>query len=298
MYILKIFVISLILINSKLFAESSNSFQVAPAPIPSPNFEVGMEDVKSTANYISIESSAFEMTGFGFNFSRRNVTNEKAALDVGGGVSIMSGDLKSGTINGDIVAFSFNIQLDLEYQMLKKDRFSLIGFLGFNFPIQISSSTISTGTSLIGDITTTTVMFQYGFPIGLQAGIDLGDFTLVPFFGLNFYLGGVASTTSSVGSSTEDTTVESYVSKNFGMDILYRPLDISFGTLLQASDPGGSGGQTDVFTFQISWNKQRNVAKKPETTNEIHKPTPPPKVEDPKETEENKLEKKSENKSE
>ena len=241
---------------------AGNSFQVTPPPIPYPYFEQGRKDVKMVGNYVSMQGSGLDMTGIGFNGNTRNVSekNSKIAFDGSFAIFTMGGDFKTGGFELDITNVAMTPQFDIEYQLYRKDKLSLIGFAGFTVPF-FFASTEGGGSGV--SIESTITGFMYGIPFGVQAGYHFHEkWTFAPFFMVNWMLGGSVSTSTTTEtngfSSFDDTTdsIDGYIAPSYGGDFIYEPLNISVGGALQIAKGGGSSGDIDTKTFHFSWHKR------------------------------------------
>jgi hypothetical protein len=257
------FVAAFIFLGKEVIA-GGNSFQITPPPIPYPVFTPGRKDVKVAGDYVTMEGAGLDLTGVGFNGNFRSVPKEeKLAFDGSFGFFVLGGDFSTGGFETDLTMVTMSPQVDLEYRIYDKDKFSLIGFVGFTTPIffgsfEGGSATISIDSTITG--------FMYGIPFGLQGGIRAHEkWTIAPFFLFNWILGGTVSTSTTtevtVGSfstfSFTDTSdsIDGYIAPSYGLDVIYEPLKISLGGALQIADGGGSAGEIETKTFHLSWHK-------------------------------------------
>ena len=256
----------------RLYA-GANSFQIAPAPVPYPKYELGSKRTRVTVTYLGMEGSGLSLVGGGFNIGGRTVPevpgNEEKPVAVDGmfGMYVLGGDYTStstSNIEMDMTLMVLNPQFDVEYQFIKKDKYSLIGFAGFSLPFyygSVSGNMYVLGTTTYISVSMTSL--SYTIPFGVQGGIyPHKDWTLMPFFFINWTLGGSVSTTSRVtgtyasSSTSTSDSMDSFMATSFGMDVVYEPWDLSLGSLLQSVDGGGEAGAIETTMFQLSWVKK------------------------------------------
>jgi len=258
--IARVFIAFVLCLNTApIYAQQSN-LNLTPSPIANPEFTAGKVDGKITGTFYTMDGTGFEMTGVAFDGVMRKAMNDKFALSGQFGLGLGSGDITLFSTTVNQFLFTLNFGGNAEFQLVKNEKFSLIGYGGMLLPISILSFDKSFSVTVAGRKSSltpqsiTTVMFA--IPIGLQAGIRLGEnWKLVPHFGLTMFTGGTANSSYlAVGPLTPaaSQTIEGYTQTSFGADLMYLPKNISFGTLLQNAASSGSGNDS-VSTTQVQF---------------------------------------------
>ncbi len=273
---MKILLCLVLLFFSLKSFSGGDSFQISPAPIAHPSYQEGEKPVlKTTGTYISMEGQGLELSGIGFTMNSRTVgksLERKGAFHTNLGLNVLSGNYQfaseeTSSMNFDLTMLNFNFEVGLEYQIIKTEMFSLIGFGGFTFPMFFLFMEGTTNDPVYTNISATGSGFLYGFPFGFQAGYSpTPNWTFAPFAVFNWMLGGTTSFTMTIDTisaggaySTESessSNVDGYFAPSYGMDIIYEPYNISLGMLLQKIDSGGEAGGIETQTYQVSWRKE------------------------------------------
>ena len=262
-------------------AQQSN-FQISPAPITYPYFEPRRFDAKVTGTYLSMKSDdgSFSIGGGGANGALRYAISELFAVDGTLGIMVLSGKMPgfampfyySGTFwtphvtgKADLTGFSMPFSFNLEVQPVHTRGGSLILFGGplltFNY-LSIATPYYATAgltTAKRTLFTTDTTMLMGGVQFGAQGGINAGNFKFAPFIMMNTQSGaatetfdsGYSGTTSYVGNTT--VTINPFTTTSMGMDIIYTPWNLSFGTLFQQMAAQGSNKGVSTTLLQLSW---------------------------------------------
>jgi hypothetical protein len=257
----------LLLCGNSLADESSqnSNFTIAPAPIPNPFFEAGRLDSKLTGVYLSMKSDIVDLTGVAGGYNLRESGSDHLAFDGMFTLFGMSGAMKlSGYDDIKMKIMGWHIQGDLEFQVIKKDDFSMILFAGGAWDFLVMSYTnvptysLPPNNNIEYDLLPRNIIANtVAIPFGVQSGINLKGVTLVPYAQILQVLGGAmtmgykrapmgAQTAASIGSSQ---------SMVIGMDILIDKYDISIGSMLQKAQDSSSGSSDSVDTvmFTLSW---------------------------------------------
>ncbi|OGS57306.1 MAG: hypothetical protein A3J79_10710 [Elusimicrobia bacterium RIFOXYB2_FULL_62_6] len=201
-------------------------------------------------------------------------------MDAGIGVTVLGGEMPgfampfyySGnfwtpvvTGKADLTGVSLPMSLNLEVQPLHTRRGSLILFGGPTMTFNVLSmvtpyyAVTSGGSANRTAFTMDSTAFMGGIQLGAQGGINAGNFKLAPFFLMTTQSGaatvtfdsGYSGTTSFTGDTT--ATIDPFTTTSFGMDIIYTPWNLSFGTMFQQMAAQGDNEGMDTTLFQLSW---------------------------------------------
>lgn len=243
-------------ISNQAYA-GGDSFQVAPPPIAYPVYGQTKTDTKTSVNITSMEGKNLDMTGFGVDYSARTTKeNSKGAMNFAFGINHMTGDFST---NGEITMTMMTIQLGGEVQLIKEDKFSMIGFMSLSLTY-FTGSTDTTGSSYSSE--TDVYGSIYGLPFGAQFGFfPTDEWTIAPFIMVNYVLSGsvtsdsLTTTNSTSSFSSTDSDIDSYLAPSYGFDVIYEPWKVSAGGFLQAAKGGGDSGEIDTTVWRVSWNK-------------------------------------------
>ncbi len=243
-------IIGLTAINS-VYAQQSN-FQVSPPPIASPEFEAGQVDNKFSTTYVGMSGEGIDLNGVGVNAIFRKAGSDTTAIDFSVGVFMLGGSMDFSGVESDMFMVNFPFSLNGEYQAIRTPSASLIFFAGPTLSLGISSLeyeyTIS-GTTYSDTFTTTTLL--YGMQGGAQFSATMGDFKVSPFAMVQSSAG--SSSTSSGGGSTS-TSISSFATISYGLDILYVPWNMTLSSILREADKSESNEAIDTTIIQLSWN--------------------------------------------
>lgn len=277
-------VLGLMVISSSIQASQSN-FQVSPPPIAAPEFSAGKMDKKASATYVGISGSGFNLDGAGGNFIVRQANSDTSAIDFSGGIFVLSGKLDSGTTGGkgNFFAMNFPLSLGLEYQPVKNESTSVILFGGpmmnlgvssFEYSLQYQGITgyqnqtiggITVRLPVTGTVTdtytTTSTTLLYGIQGGVQGALNNGNFTFAPFAMFQSQQGTGSASTTSTSSSIYTTTastsstidIPSFTSISYGLDILYRPWNMTLSSMLQEASKSGSNEGFKTTVISLNW---------------------------------------------
>jgi len=260
--------------TGSLRAQQAN-FQFAPAPIAYPYFEPGRADFKVGGGYGSISGNNITISGGGAYGIARKALNEQFAVDGALGLFGVSGKtpgfalpfwysgLRIPIITGKatLTGVTFPLLGNLEFQAIHSPKGSLILFGGMN--MSLSSLTLQTPYYVSGwghtQFTTNATASLVGFQFGIQAGIPLGNFNIVPFM-MMITDSGSASFTFKTGyqNTTSIVTggvvnIQPFTTTSTGMDIIYVPWNLSLGTLWQQAASNGSQNGFKTVLIQLSW---------------------------------------------
>lgn len=262
-------------------AQQSN-FQISPAPIAYPYFEPRRMDVKLTGTYMSMESddAATTISGGGANGIIRYAFSELFAVDASMGFTVLGGEMPGFAMpffyggnfwtpvvtgKADLTGVSLPMSFNLEVQPLHTRRGSLILFGGpmmtFNSLSMVTPYYAVTGGTPAPRtaFTTDSTVLLGGVQFGAQGGINAGNFKFTPFVLMNTQSGtatvtfdsGYKNTTSYVGDTT--VTIDPFTSTSIGMDVIYTPWDLSFGTMFQQMAAQGDNEGMSTTMLQLSW---------------------------------------------
>lgn len=242
----------------KSYAQQAN-FQVSPPPVPWYEFNQGQMDIKAGATLLYMDGEVDDpdyggdvaVYGAGVNVFYRYAFRSKFAIDVGG--LIVGADGKVGDPTTMQMMLS-SIPVDLEFQPVKNDKVSLILFAGFNFSwcyIYIDSDTGTDWAKV--DIWTS----MYGPQGGIQAALKVGDFVFTPFFMVARLSGDASlSADSSDGSFSGSAGVPTTTSYFYGIDIIYKPWNITLSSIIQQALSSGSNNGYKTYVLTISYHFQ------------------------------------------
>lgn len=267
------FSLGLMVLSSSVHAAQSN-FQISPPPIAMPEFSAGKVDKKVSATYVGITGTGLNLNGAGANLVTRRANSDTTALDTSFGAFLMSGTMNSGTSKGDLLVMNIPFSVNFEFQPVKNDNMALILFGGPMLSLGLSSFKFQTQTQTItgwsgftpiygtttDTMTSTTTTLLYGAQGGAQIGINAGGFTISPFAMFQSQQGTASTTTSSSssGSSSSSSSIPTFTSTSYGMDILYRPWNMTLSSMLQEAAKSGSGSNSNegfkTTIISLSWN--------------------------------------------
>lgn len=258
--------------SSSIQAAQSN-FSFSPPPIAAPEFSAGKVDRKASATYVGISGTGIDMSGFGGNFINRQANSDTVALDMSAGIFGINGKLNvaAGT-KGDFTTVNFPLSIGLEYQAVKDESSSVILFggpmmsLGVS-SLKFSSRTTGVGFSMSSSSSTTSNTLLYGLQGGVQGSLNSGDFTFSPFAMFQSQQGSTSATTSasssttitgfgttySYSTTTTTTSIPSFTSTSFGLDILYRPWNMTLSSMLQEAAKSGNNEGFKTTIISLSW---------------------------------------------
>lgn len=249
--------LGLMVLSSSVHAEQSN-FQISPPPIATPEFNAGQVDKKVSATYVGITGTGLDLNGAGGNFVVRQANSDATALDFSAGAFLMSGTMESGTSKGDLFFMSIPLGVNFELQPVKNENVALILFAGPMMSLGFSSFDFKSGSV---SVTTTTTTLLYGVQGGAQFGIKAGDFTISPFGMVQSQQGTASSSSSSSGgggSSSTSVDIPAFTSTSYGLDILYRPWNMTLSSMLQEAAKSGSGSNSSegfkTTVISLNWN--------------------------------------------
>ena len=233
---------------NSVFAANSN-FQISPPPIAAPEFEAGKLDRKIGLTYMSLSGGGVSLSGYGVNYIRRRALSDALAWDYQVGLFSLNG-----TSSGlDMSFFTLPMSLNLEYQPIKTPDSSLILFAGPNY--SYGNVTIKDAVLYIGgtywDLNLSLTM--YGVHAGGQYSAKLGDFTVSPFIMIQNQQG---TADISYGALQQgSTTISAFTTTSFGLDLLYRPWNMTLSSVLQeaAKTVSNSAIKTTIFTLNFAY---------------------------------------------
>lgn len=266
------FSLFLMLLSSSVHAAQSN-FQISPPPIATPEFDAGKVDKKVSATYVGITGTGLNLNGAGGNIIARQANSDMTALDVSAGVFLMSGTMNIDTSKGDLFVMNIPLSVNFEFQPVKNENAALILFGGPMMSLGLSSfkyqyqytaitsySPLTYGTRT-ATMTSSTTTLLYGAQGGAQVGIKAGDFTISPFAMFQSQQGTASTTTTSStssGSGSSSSSIPAFTSTSYGMDILYRPWNMTLSSMLQEAAKSGSGSNSNegfkTTVISLSWN--------------------------------------------
>jgi hypothetical protein len=224
-----------------------NSFSITPPPIATPSFEDGKVDSKLGFMVVTISGNGMDFTGGGVDFIARKAFSNTFAGDIQVGMFGMGGDIKTGTTKESASFGDIYMSLNAELQAIKSGGFSTILFIGPNFSFLGGSSQDTAGntTSISGGL--------YGFQGGIQLGITAGDFIFAPFAMVMNQQGSITVTPETGPSTT--VTIDPYTTTSLGLDITYKPWNLSLSAILQEAAKQTSKDPEGIKTqiIQLSW---------------------------------------------
>ena len=265
LFIVVYFFLCLILLSSSVYAAQS-SFQISPPPIATPEFDAGKVDKKFSATYVGISGTGFDLYGAGVNSITRTANSDMTALDLSFGGFIMSGTMVFGTSKGDLLVMNVPFSVNFEFQPVKNENIALILFGGPMVNFGLSSLSYEsqyynpfTNRTTTDTTTSSTTTLLYGVQGGAQLGIKAGGFTISPFAMFQSQQGTASTTTSSAyGSSSSSISIPAFTSTSYGLDILYRPWNMTLSSMLQEAAKSGSGNNSSAgfktTVISLSWN--------------------------------------------
>lgn len=258
------------------------NFQISAAPIAYPFFEPRRKDIKVTGTYLAMESKDGDISiaGGGASGVFRYAFSELFAMDASFGLTALTGEMPGFAMpfyygggywnpvvtgKSDLYGLSVPMSFNLEVQALHSRAGSLIFFGGPT--LTANSLTMETPYYAVSGVTTaartlfttTTKVIMGGAQFGVQGGINAGNFKFTPFFMMTSQSGtammtfesGYKGTSSFVGDTTSD--IDPFTTSSMGMDIIYAPWNLSFGTVFQQIAAKKSADEMSTTLFQLSW---------------------------------------------
>jgi len=232
-------------------AHAQQSFSIAPPPIAAPTFEDGKTDGKVRFTYIDMSGNGTEFTGGGVDGIVRKAFSNSFAGDIQGGMFVLDGDIDMGTSKSSTTFINFLFSANAELQAYKGNVFSALLFVGPNLNLMLGSMEIPCPIGTCTDTATITSSL-FGLQGGIQFGIKAGDFSIDPFAMIMTQQG---STTVSTSFADTTTTIDPYTTTSFGLDITYKPWNMSLSAIVQEAakqtDKDKEGIKTNIY--QLSW---------------------------------------------
>lgn len=253
-----IFFIMICFSTIKSYAQQGN-FQVSPPPVPWYEFNQGQKDLKVGATFLSLTGEVddpefggdVKVYGGGGSAFYRYAFKDKFAIDAGGLVVGAGGDVGDLTTMEMMIA---SIPVDLEFQPINNERLSVILFAGFNFSWCSISIEYDAGEDWgKADLSTS----MYGPQGGIQAALKVSDFVFTPFFMITRLSGDVSiSAESNEGEFSGSAGVPATTSYFYGIDIIYKPWNITLSSIIQQALSSGSNQGYKTYVFTISYHFQ------------------------------------------
>lgn len=249
------FLLASIIISTPTIASQKN-FQLSPPPIPWFEFDKGDKDLKvgGTVVYLSSENKEgingdIDVYGGGVNAFYRYAFRDIFAVDFGGSTVAAYGNVGN---DADMSMWILSVPVDLEFQAVRNDRFVLIFFGGFNFTWSYVGVDYDDGTDTAELDIWTNMRGPQG---GVQLSFLLQDFVLTPFLMLQ-KLSGTASIDYYENDShvySDDSSISSPTATLYGIDIVYKPWDITLSSLVQQVSSSGNNEGFTTYVFSINY---------------------------------------------
>lgn len=258
----------LLLITSSARA-SQSSFHISPQPVAAPEFSSGKIDKKIAATYISITANGLHLDGLGGSYIVRQANSDITAPSLSASIFLLGGTMDTGTSNdrGELYAVNVPLSMTLEYQPVQNELASMILFAGptlnpgissfkYSYKNTVVTSYVPLTTSTAEDtMSTSTTSLLYGVQGGLQAAIHTRNFIFAPFTMLQTQRGAAsASFSSSRNSGTNAIDIPAFTSISYGLDILYRPWNMTLSSMHQEAEKSGSSNDGfKSIVISLNW---------------------------------------------
>ncbi len=252
-----VLLVSVLTVNALYAAQAQTNFMISPPPIPWFEFQQDQVDMRLGGTYFNLSGDyttssgtkeKIKINGGGGSFIGRYAFTDMFALD--GGIGMFGGKGSVGDI--DIGMAAFSIPVDLEFQPVRTDNFSLILFGGLNY----SFAWIGIWLNDTNDTNLQIYANQWGPQFGAQASLKAADFAFSPFI-LWQYLSGSATVDyySAAGDSSSSADIPGTSSIYYGLDIAYLPFNITLSTILQQVMAQGdnNGFKTIIITLSYDF---------------------------------------------
>lgn len=238
-----LFIFFVLVFHYELIAQNpddvSVSFTIAPPPVSYPEMKAGEQVLKLGGAFLSMDADVMKMKGALPSFSVQISPSDVLAINVQGGLGIITGN------KYDMFIMQIPFRLGMQYQMAKMDKLTFFTFGGTGFDMGISSMKIKSPVTG-GTIKTSVLGLSFMFPLqgGFQANYDLAGFVISPYVTTNVTMGFINSTSTTTGTvsgfpiaETSDDTKSIPVFTNivFGFDALYKPWGVSLSSFIQNS---------------------------------------------------------------
>jgi len=240
---------------TKIYPQQT-SFQVALPPIPWYEFSKGQKDLKvnGTFLYLSGEIESPEaggdvnIYGGGASGFYRYAFRDKFAFDIGGLVLGAGGDVgNSATMEMAILS----LPLDIEFQPVKTERYSVILFGGFNFTWMYLGVDYDDGTDVYAVDIWSSMRGPQG---GIQVAVKFPEFVFTPFFMITSLSGDAEVDIYANGDEMSVSSgIPSSTAYYYGIDIIYLPWDITLSSVLQQAMSSGDNQGYKTYVFTISY---------------------------------------------
>lgn len=248
--VVSLIVAVLILAVASSYARAADSFSITPPPIVAPTFEEGKTEGKARFTYLSMKGNGMDFTGGGVDVIGRKAFSGDLAGDGQAGLFVLSGDVDAGGgTKSTMTLMNMLLGVNGEYLAYKGDTASTLLFAGPNMTFMFGSFDYSCGPSCTD--TATLSGYLFGLQAGIQFGINAGDFSIDPFAMVATQSG---SMTTSTSFNDTTVTIDSFTTTSFGVDITYKPWNMSLSAILQEAakqKDDNEGMKTTIY--QISW---------------------------------------------
>lgn len=281
--IFALWLLCVLIVRAPASAGQSN-FNILPTPVAYPYFEPGRTDFKITAAKADLTGNNIDLSGGGAYFIVRRAANEYIAVDglIGGfgangdvpgfalpfvfGTSLFTPVIEG---KGKLTGFGVPMALDLEVQAIHRPGGSLLFFAGPN--ISFAGFTVDTPYHAVsGASKAASTQFDTkasvvigGAQFGAQAGINLGPVTVSPFYMIITQAGSATFTFDDGYRGTDQVqtntfNIEPYIVNSYGFDVIYRPWNLSVGTLLQSAGSTTNQAGYKLKVIQLTWHFRTN----------------------------------------
>jgi hypothetical protein len=252
--VVPVFVTVFILAVVSSYVQAADSFSIAPPPIVAPTFEEGKTEGKARFTYLSMKGNGMDFIGGGVDVIGRKAFSGDLAGDGQAGLFVLGGDIDAGGATKSTLTFmNMLFGVNGEYLAHKGDTFSTLLFAGPNMTFMFGSYDYTYGCGVTTTCTDTATLtgYLFGLQAGIQFGINAGDFSIDPFAMAATQSG---SMTTSTSFSDNTVTIDSFTTTSFGVDITYKPWNMSLSAILQEAakqKDDKEGMKTTIY--QISW---------------------------------------------
>jgi len=259
----RIYLIIIILIYASLqlnaYAQQTN-FQVTSPPIPWYEFSKGQKDLKINGTFLYLTGEIkdpdaggdVDVYGAGASSFYRYAFKDKFAFDFGGLILGAGGNVGK---YAEMSMAIFSFPLDIEFQPVKSDRFSVILFGGFNFTWLNLGIDFDDGTN---NGTLDLLSSMMGPQGGIQVAVKYPEFVFTPFFMITSMSGDAdVKIKDSTGTDVSITTgIPSTTSYFYGIDIIYLPWDLTLSSIIQQAMSSGDNQGYKTYVFMMSYHFQ------------------------------------------
>jgi len=199
-----------------------------------------------SAGYIRLDGDGSEANGIDLNFISEGKVSDSIAGYVTLGAALLIGETDAATSKYDFSSSVYRLAFNLEYTTIKSPSSSLSFFAGI--PFSYANSTVEAKE----DVT------MYNFLAGLQGGARVrkkaGDYVVSPWI-MGDMMGGYGEKYEGdvAYSNLDSGGVPIFYELSTGLQIRYRPLDLTFSGMYQKTFGSGEDGPMQSWSILVGF---------------------------------------------